>query len=328
MSNDYFNHPNPVVRHTRGRASAVNAIWSAIASAFDLLPGRDDLIRGRITYAADTGAANGLVVALPKSLTAYQDGTFIRVKVNATNTGAATINVDSLGTRNIKAIDGTDLLAGDLTAGDYAELTCDESNTRWLLTGYWRTALSRATQAAADAEAALDAFDDIFLGSKSTAPTVDNDGDPLVEGQLYWNSVSKNLFINNGSSWVDAAFSAEDYAALAGATFTGNLSVTTVDEDVDTLSGTTPTLDVSAAQHFTLTTSGNTTFTVSNAPSGRAWTRTITITGAGAHTINITSADWGDAGVPDVLASGDIIKIVLDGVGTSFTAAEVFRATA
>lgn len=154
MSNDYFNHPNPVVRHTRGRASSVNAIWAAIASGFNLLPGATDLIRGRVTYAADSGSANALVVALSKTLTAYQDGTFVRVKINTTNTGATTINVDSLGARSIKTVGGEDLAAGDLVAGDYAEFTCDEANTRWVLTGYQRSFLTRTETAATSAQAA------------------------------------------------------------------------------------------------------------------------------------------------------------------------------
>lgn len=65
-----------------------------------------------------------------------------------------------------------------------------------------------AAQSAAEAEAAADNFDDVYLGSKPSDPTVDNDGDPLVEGQLYWNNVANNLRIYNGSAWV--AYSAAD----------------------------------------------------------------------------------------------------------------------
>lgn len=61
---------------------------------------------------------------------------------------------------------------------------------------------SVATQAAKDAaEAALDAFDDRYLGAKSTAPTVDNDGNALVTGSLYFDTVSNVLFNWTGSAW-------------------------------------------------------------------------------------------------------------------------------
>jgi trimeric autotransporter adhesin len=54
-----------------------------------------------------------------------------------------------------------------------------------------------ATAAAASAAAAATSmihFDDRYLGAKSSAPTVDNDGNALVTGALYWNSVSGTMF--------------------------------------------------------------------------------------------------------------------------------------
>jgi microcystin-dependent protein len=46
-----------------------------------------------------------------------------------------------------------------------------------------------------------DLFDDRFLGAKSSNPTVDNDGDALVEGTIYWNTVSNVFRVYNGSAW-------------------------------------------------------------------------------------------------------------------------------
>jgi hypothetical protein len=66
-----------------------------------------------------------------------------------------------------------------------------------------------ATAAAASAIAAansLDAFDDRWLGAKSTAPTVDNDGNTLLTGAIYWNTSSNSLFIWTGTAWDAAAF--------------------------------------------------------------------------------------------------------------------------
>jgi hypothetical protein len=56
------------------------------------------------------------------------------------------------------------------------------------------------------AAASYDSFDDRYLGAKSSAPTVDNDGNSLLTGALYWNSTSDNLFVWAGSSWNSAAF--------------------------------------------------------------------------------------------------------------------------
>tara|TARA_A100001035_G_scaffold277467_2_gene274348 strand:- start:23600 stop:25987 length:2388 start_codon:yes stop_codon:yes gene_type:complete len=57
-----------------------------------------------------------------------------------------------------------------------------------------------ATQAAAS----LDEFDDTYLGQKSSDPTVDNDGDPLATGALYFSTSANQLRVYNGTSWQDA----------------------------------------------------------------------------------------------------------------------------
>lgn len=68
-----------------------------------------------------------------------------------------------------------------------------------------------AIQAAAEAENAADNFDDVYLGSQPSDPTLDNDGDPLVEGQLYWNNVSNSLRVYDGAAW-------QAYSAASGIT--------------------------------------------------------------------------------------------------------------
>ena len=50
---------------------------------------------------------------------------------------------------------------------------------------------TNAANSATAAALSLDSFDDRYLGPKSTAPTVDNDGDALIEGALYFDSVTK-----------------------------------------------------------------------------------------------------------------------------------------
>lgn len=57
-------------------------------------------------------------------------------------------------------------------------------------------------QAAADAAAAsLDSFDDRYLGAKSSDPTTDNDGDPLIVGALYWNTPLAVMKSWSGTGW-------------------------------------------------------------------------------------------------------------------------------
>lgn len=86
--------------------------------------------------------------------------------------------------------------------------------------------LAAATQVAADrivvedarditvekseiAKVSADAVQIVFLGSKSVDPVVDNQGNPLVVGTMYYNDVIGQLKLWNGTEWTTAAFSAE-----------------------------------------------------------------------------------------------------------------------
>lgn len=67
-----------------------------------------------------------------------------------------------------------------------------------------------AQTAAIAAAGSLDSFDDRYLGAKAADPTVDNDGDPLLDGALYWNTSTGLKIYNAGTTtW-------NSYSAAAG----------------------------------------------------------------------------------------------------------------
>ncbi len=68
------------------------------------------------------------------------------------------------------------------------------------------TSATAAAASATSAAASYDSFDDRYLGPKSSAPSVDNDGNALLTGALYWNTSTNNLFVWTGSTWTSAAF--------------------------------------------------------------------------------------------------------------------------
>ena len=89
-------------------------------------------------------------------------------------------------------------------------------------------AASSATSAASSATSAAasyDSFDDRYLGAKSSAPSVDNDGDALVTGALYFNSTTDIMNVRtSGGAWTSAGSSVNGtssrntYTATAGQT--------------------------------------------------------------------------------------------------------------
>jgi microcystin-dependent protein len=80
-------------------------------------------------------------------------------------------------------------------------------------------ASTSATSASASADAALaalDNFDDRYLGQKASDPTLDNDGNSLIAGALYFSTTDNVMKVYDGSVWVAA------YASLSGAMLSVN----------------------------------------------------------------------------------------------------------
>jgi len=65
-------------------------------------------------------------------------------------------------------------------------------------------AKTAAEAAQTAAEASYDSFDDRYLGAKSSAPTLDNDGDALIVGALYFDTTSDIMKVYSDSGWVNA----------------------------------------------------------------------------------------------------------------------------
>ncbi len=91
-----------------------------------------------------------------------------------------------------------------------------------------------AATSATEAAASADAFDDIYLGSKSSDPSTDNDGDALAAGMLYFNTTNDILRVYSGSAWQDAAISSTGVVTLTGTQTLTNKTLTApkINEDV------------------------------------------------------------------------------------------------
>jgi hypothetical protein len=90
-----------------------------------------------------------------------------------------------------------------------------------------------AANSAAAAAATYDQFDDRYLGAKSSNPTVDNDGNALLTGAIYWNTTDAEMRVWTGTEWRQTVqapdtLSERNFLATAGQTsytFTGGYRV-------------------------------------------------------------------------------------------------------
>ena len=98
-----------------------------------------------------------------------------------------------------------------------------------------QTSATSAANSASAAAASYDSFDDRYLGAKSTAPALDNDGDALIVGATYWNTPLSTMYAWSGSAWI--AISAT--SAVASVAGTANRITST--------GGSTPIIDIASA---------------------------------------------------------------------------------
>ena len=89
-----------------------------------LLDQLKDFLNKHGVVGTDTGTTDSLVVTITPTITTYTDCLLI-VKVNNTNTGASTININSVGAVAIKKNGSEALIAGDLVEDGYALLVFD-----------------------------------------------------------------------------------------------------------------------------------------------------------------------------------------------------------
>jgi len=98
-------------------------------------------------------------------------------------------------------------LLGDLNdwsteANSLASTVSSNASTSTTNASNASTSADAAATSASNAAASYDSFDDRYLGSKSSAPTLDNDGAALLTGALYWDSVLSAMFVRtSGGAW-------------------------------------------------------------------------------------------------------------------------------
>ena len=193
--------------------------------------------------------------------------------------------------------------AGTLTRGS---IESSNSDLALSLTG---NAVVYVSAAAADLQELVDFADNFVLptadGSTGQVLTTNGAGTLTFSTITGYTDADVDTHLNTGtaSSGEVLSWNGSDYdwaAYVSDATFDTYITSAA-------LSGTTPSVDVGARDTYTLTTSGNTTFTFAGAPSsGQVGTFSLIVTAGGTHTLTWpASVDWAGGTAPDAPASGE-----------------------
>jgi hypothetical protein len=95
------------------------------------------------------------------------------------------------------------------------------------------TSASSAATSATNAAASYDAFDDRYLGAKSSFPTLDNDGNALAVGAIFFYTVDNNMYAWSGTTWIVFTSASAITSIVAGDGLDGGGSGGSVTLDVD-----------------------------------------------------------------------------------------------
>ncbi len=133
------------------------------------------------SYAASTTAANTYTATMSPVPAAYTTGQVIFIKFSNKNTGAATINLNSLGAKSIKRLNGDALAADDIYDSMIAALAYDGTNFQLLnqnmatvISGLKTDILNNAYRYAASSSAA-----NTYTATLSPAPTAYTTGESV-----------------------------------------------------------------------------------------------------------------------------------------------------
>jgi len=195
---------NAATSETNAATSATNAATSATNASTSE------------TNAASsaTSAASSATTATTQASAASTSATNAATSATAaatSATNAATSETNASTSATNAATSATNAATSETNAASSASTASTQATNA-------ATSATAAQAAQTAAEAAADNFDDTYLGAKASDPTVDNDGDALTTGDLYFNTTSNELKVYNGSSWQVAAVDATNLATKGFAT--------------------------------------------------------------------------------------------------------------
>ena len=227
--------------------NAANSATSATSSASTATTQATNASNSATSAASSASAASTSATNAASSATAAAG--------SATDAAASLATVvDQVGSglaRDMGSITESDTSSGDwIDLTDVSDAAADSATAAASSASAAATSASAASTSAASASdsataaagsassaaASYDSFDDRYLGAKSSAPSVDNDGNALITGALYFNSTTPGMYVWTGSTWTVMATSGDIESVTAGTGLSGGGTAGAVTVSLDTSS--------------------------------------------------------------------------------------------
>ena len=211
-----------------GKALKWNAAGTAIINSTDSVDGITGDAAASATAAAASATAAGIseTNSATSASTSSTNAASTAADKVATNADAASTAADVVSTNAdvVSSAASASTATSQASAASTSATNAATSEANALTyKNQAETAKTAAEAAQAAAEAAADNFDDVYLGAKASDPTVDNDGDALTAGDMYYNTATSRMRVYDGSSWADVAVDATTVVAKTSTTGSGQL---------------------------------------------------------------------------------------------------------
>jgi len=199
---------------------------------------------------ASTSASNAATSETNAATSATNAATSETNSSNSATASASSASAASTSETNAATSETNAGNSATASASSASAASTSETNAATSASGAATSATNASTSATAAqtaqtaAEAALDSFDDRYLGEKSSDPTVDNDGDALVTGALYFSTGGGSLRVYDGTQWNPTAATTESIQDVVGSLITGTTGVSATYNDSGnslTIAGTAAT---------------------------------------------------------------------------------------
>lgn len=208
--------------------SANNAALSANTARDQAVAAKDTAVTSANAAAlnattATTKAAESSASATASATSATNSATSATSSANSATT-ATTKAAEAVTSASNAAASATAAAASQTAAATSASNAASSATTATTQAATATTQASNAAASATAAAASFDEFDDRYLGSKTSDPTTDNDGNALLSGALYFNSVAGEMRVWAGTFWkatgssVGGTINTAKYTATAGQT--------------------------------------------------------------------------------------------------------------
>ena len=195
---------NALASQNAASTSATSAAASATAAATSATSAAASATTASNSASTATTQAAAAVTSANSAATSATSAAASATTAAASVASIATYASNALTSQNAAATSATSAAASATAAATSASSAA--------------TSASSAATSASDAATSYDNFDDRYLGSKTSAPTLDNDGNTLLVGAIYWNSTAGAMYVWSGSAWVQIATTSVYTAPTLGST--------------------------------------------------------------------------------------------------------------